>query len=328
MGEGVVEGIIKEREENGAYTHLYEFCDRTKPFGMNRTAVEALVRAGAMDSIDPNRRKLLNHVDGALQYADQQNRSRLAGQADLFGTDENGPTRVTYPALPECDMPSRADNLSMEKEVMGIYVSDHPLRGHERTIATNASHTCAAAMELEDGTPVKLAGVIAKYRTIVTKSEGKKMASLVLEDFSGQIGAIAFPATFEKLREFLVKDTVVSMTGFTMHREMRGEKSIEIRIEDVKPLEATLLPIEGGPSKAAGLVTITIWRATERQMFNLRRLIEEHPGDYEVLIQIMVGSNPLPICISSHVNPTDSFCRAVCEGLTRCELDVKHHLEG
>jgi DNA polymerase-3 subunit alpha len=320
VGEGVVEGIIKEREENGPYRHLYEFCDRTKPYGINRTAVEALVRAGAMDSIDPNRRKLLNHVDGALQYADQQNRQRLAGQADLFGGDD-GPTHVSYPSLPECDAPTRSENLAMEKEVMGIYVSDHPLRGHERTIYQNSSHTCAAALELEDGIPVKLAGVIAKLRTIVTKSEGKKMASLVLEDFTGQVGAIAFPATFEKLREVLVKDSVVQLTGFTMHREMRGEKSVEIRIEDIKPLEASLLPAEGN-SKAAGLVTITIWRATERQMFNLRRLIEEHPGDYEVLIQIPGFA---PLYIPHHVNPTRTFGNAVCEGLTRCELEVTHH---
>ncbi|AIE87180.1 DNA polymerase III subunit alpha [Fimbriimonas ginsengisoli] len=323
VGEGVVEGIIKEREENGPYRHLYEFCDRTKPFGLNRTALEALVRAGALDSIDPNRRKLLNHVDGALQFADQQLKERLSTQSSFEFLVDSGPAHTSYPTLPECDMPSRGDNLSMEKEVMGIYVSDHPLRGHERTILQNGSHTCAAALELDDSHPVKLAGVIAKLRTIVTKAEGKKMASLVLEDFTGQVGAIAFPATFEKLRESLVKDSVVQITGFMMHREMRGEKSVEVRIEDIKPLEASLLPVDG-PSRAAGKVSLTIWRATEREMFNLRRLIEEHPGDYELFIQIMVGSTPQMLPVPHHVNPTQTFCTAICEGLTRAELDVTH----
>ncbi|HWD38706.1 MAG TPA: DNA polymerase III subunit alpha, partial [Fimbriimonas sp.] len=79
VGEGVTEGIIKDREENGPYLHLYEFAERTKQFGMNRTALEALIRAGALDTIEPNRKKLLNVADGALQFADLQNRSRLAG---------------------------------------------------------------------------------------------------------------------------------------------------------------------------------------------------------------------------------------------------------
>jgi len=324
VGEGVVEGIIKEREENGPYKHLFEFCDRTKPFGINRTAVEALVRAGALDSIDSNRRKLLNHVDGALQYADQQNKQRLAGQADLFGGDDSGPSHVVYPPLPDCDPPNRSENLSMEKEVMGIYVSDHPLRGMERTIYQNASHSCATALEMDDSTPVKMAGVIAKLRTIVTKSEGKKMASIVLEDFSGQIGAIAFPATFEKLKEVLVKDRVVQMTGFIMHREMRGEKSVEVRIEDIRPLEESLLPLESS-HKSAGVLTVTIWRATERETHNLRKLFEDHPGDYEVLVQIMRDGNPSPYYLTQHINPTPSLCSAVCEGLTRCEIALKHN---
>src|SRR6476620_6446859 len=83
VGAGIVEGIIKDREENGDYKHLFEFAERTKPYGMNRTALEALIRAGALDTIDKNRRKHLSHVDGALAYADQMNRSRLAGQDSL-----------------------------------------------------------------------------------------------------------------------------------------------------------------------------------------------------------------------------------------------------
>ena len=164
---------------------------------MNRTALEALVKAGALDGIDKNRRKLLDHVDGALAYADQMNRSRLAGQDSLFGGD-SGPQSMSMPVLPEMDMPGRSENLAMEKEVMGIYVSDHPLRGHERTVMQHCSHTVAQTLELGENEYVKLAGVIAKMRTIITKAEGKKMASIVLEDFTGQIVAIAFPATYEK----------------------------------------------------------------------------------------------------------------------------------
>jgi DNA polymerase-3 subunit alpha len=323
VGEGVVESIINERNENGPFTHLFEFCDRTKPGGMNRTALEALVRAGALDSIDRNRKKLLNHVEAALQYADSQNRSRLAGQADLFGGDD-GPQSVSFPPLPECDPAGRSENLAMEKEVMGIYVSDHPLRGHERLIQQSATHTCAQAIESDENTFVRLAGVIAKLRTIVTKSEGKKMATIVLEDFSGQIGAIAFNKTYEKFLDVLVKDSVVQLAGYAMHREMRGEKSVEIRIEDIKPLEPGLDLGYTGGGGAAGTVTISIWKATEKQMRWLRQLVDDHPGDYECVIQVMHGSGCTPIYLVQHVNPTDAFCTAVCEGIMRCEVDVQH----
>ncbi|MGL1442122.1 hypothetical protein ACSTJB_23680, partial [Vibrio parahaemolyticus] len=89
-----------------------------KPAGINRTAVEALVRAGAFDGIEPNRRKLLNVVDGALQYADNMNRQRLAGQDSLFGED-SGPGFTALPVLPDAETPTRTEKLAMEKEVMG-----------------------------------------------------------------------------------------------------------------------------------------------------------------------------------------------------------------
>lgn len=324
VGEGIVEAIVQDRNANDPYRHLYEFCERTKPFGMNRTALEALIRAGAMDSIDPNRKKLLNYVDGALQFAEQQNRQRLAGQADLFGGGDSGPNRTAYPPLPECEMASRGENLAMEKEVMGVYVSDHPLRGHERTISQNSTFTCAAALELDDGAPVKLAGVLAKVKPIVTRNGGKKMASVVLEDFSGQIGAIAFSAVFEKLRDVLVKDTVVQMSGYVIHQEMRGEKSVEVRIEDIKPLEESLLVLEAH-STAPGTVVIKIWRATERQMYMLRKLIDEHPGDYEVKIRLMPDGECEPFSITKHVNPTNILLESVQNILTRCEVELVHH---
>ncbi len=328
VGEGLVEGLITERTENGPFIHLFELCARTKAAGMNRTALEALIRAGALDGIDPNRKKHLNAAEGALQYAEQLNRSRLAGQVSLFEKDAAEPAASHCPPLPEFEPPSRSERLAMEKEVMGIYVSDHPLRGHERTVTQHATHTVAATAELEENSFVKVAGVIAKYRTIITKSEGKRMATVVLEDFTGQIGAIAFPATYEKLKEVLVKDSVVQVSGYVMHRELRGEKSIEIRIEDVKPLEPTLDLGPTGGGGAAGTVKIRLSRATERQVVRLRTILEEFPGDYQVMLQITPEENHLPFYPIHHVNPSDTFLRAIKESLVRGDVSVEHEADG
>src|SRR6185369_1243360 len=135
-----------------------------------------------------------------------------------------------------------------------IYVSDHPLRGLERLLKTSASHSCISIEETPEGTFVKLAGVIANLRTIVTKNTGEKMASLVLEDFTGQATGIVFSKTYQKLKDILGKDTVVQLTGYVMHRERGSERSIEIRVEDVKLLEPGLdlgPSAEGPPPKLA-----------------------------------------------------------------------------
>ncbi len=322
VGEGIVDAMLVDREENGRYAHLYEFCERNKAAGINRTAVEALIRAGALDSIDINRNKLLAHVEGALQFAEMQHRAKLAGQDSLFG-EGDGPASASYPMLPETDRATRSETLAMEKEVMGIYVSDHPLRGLERTIGQNSTHSCATALEADDGAFLRLAGVIAKMKTIVTKAEGKRMASLTLEDFSGQIGLTVFPATYEKLRDVLQKDSVVQVTGYLSHREMRGEKLVEVRVDDVKPLEGSLELGFDGPSSAAGTVTILVRRATTSQVSELKRLVDDHPGDYQVIVQVASGNMSIPVYLVQHVNPTETFVRAVRKGLVAGEIEVE-----
>ncbi|RYG38205.1 DNA polymerase III subunit alpha, partial [bacterium] len=323
VGEGLVEAIIADRKANGPFIHLFEFCDRTKPCGINRGALEALIRAGALDSIERNRQKLLNHVEGALHYGDLQNKDRLAGQAGLFGEADSSTPAASLPMLVECDPPSRNDCLTMEKEVMGIYVSDHPLRGHERTLANAATSNCASVAEMDENTHVKLAGVIAKLRPIVTKSEGKRMATIVLEDFSGQASGIVFPATYEKLKDKLLKDTIVKLSGSVMHREMRGEKSVEIRIDDVSPLDP-VLEMDSRPGGSAGMVTIAIPRATEAELRHLRQLIVEHPGDYECCLELRNGGGLIPIYLTQHISPNDAFLNAVRKGVVRCQVDIRH----
>ncbi len=321
VGQGVADGIILEREASGPFTHIFEFCERTKPHGMNKIALEAMVKAGALDSIDPNRKKHLAMLDAAVQFADQANRLKLAGQDSLFGGQPESSTNG-YPTIPECDKATRSEVLSMEKEVMGIYVSDHPLKGLERTIGRHATHSVTAALEADDNAFVKVAGVISKLKTIVTKSEGKKMATIVIEDFTGQIEGIAFPATYEKLRERLIKDSVVQISAHVMHREMRGEKSVDLRIDDINPIEPTLELGYTGGAGAAGTVRIEIERVAPSQLDCLKKLIEEHPGDYQVILQIMPETDYLPIYPTHHVKPSEAFLQAIRQCLLRGQVVV------
>ncbi len=307
VGEGVVEGIIAERKEGGPYKNLFEFCDRTKPHGLNRTAMDALVRAGALDHIEPNRRRLLNHTEAALQYAESQNRSRLAGQDSLFG-GQTGPQSVSYPILPDCPAPSRSERLAMEKEVMGIYVSDHPLRGHERTLQQASSHGCGVVAELEENTGIRLAGVIAGLKPVVTK-KGDRMATFVLEDFTGQTSLVVYPKTYDKFSDRLVKDTIVQVIGTVTAGRTEGSR--EVRVEEIKPLEASLDIAFADASNSAGTVTLQMRKATETQLRRLRHVIDDHPGDYEMMLHIITGNDNIPVVLVQHVNPVDTFKKAI-----------------
>jgi DNA polymerase III subunit alpha len=326
VGDGVVEAIIKERAENGPFTHLYEFCERVRPHGMNRTALDSLVRSGALDSIDTNRAKLLEYVDGALVFADNMTKNRLAGQDSLFGDGDDAVLAVSYPPLPDCDPFGRTEKLAMEKDVMGIYVSDHPLRGLERVLARQATHTCASIEEMDEGQSVKLAGVIAQARTILTKS-GKKMMSLTLEDFSGVARCIVFAGTLEKLRDILIKDTVVTIQGEITINERGGERTAEIRLFEAKPLEATLELAAADEGPMPGSLVIKISRATETQIRNFRQLLVDHPGDHEVFVQMEPFTEYLPISLQVMIKPTDILLRELRRMFGRESVEVQEHQE-
>jgi len=323
VGDGIAEAIIKERSD-GAFTHLYEFAERLKPYGLNRTAFEALVKGGALDSIDPNRRKMLEYLDAALSFADSANRDRLAGQDSLFLGDSTGPSMPTYPELPSPEPHSRTETLAMEKEVLGIYVSDHPLRGYERMIQLAAKNTCASIQELEEGTKVKIAGVIANLKSIVTKSKGERMATLTVEDFSGQAMVTVFPATYQKCLDYLLRDSVVKISGQVMHRERQnGDKTIEVRLEEIEPMEPAMNFSNGHQHEdIAGLVEIQVHKATQEQLRELRDLMREYKGQFEVAVQVMPRESHLPIFVPYAVAPTQDFKERVKRTLSIAEVVV------
>jgi DNA polymerase-3 subunit alpha len=325
VGDGIVEAIIKDREANGPYTHLFEFCERVRPHGMNKTALDALIKSGSLDSIEANRAKLNEHADGAMVFADNLAKSRAAGQDSLFLGEAEDVTATNYPILPETEPYGRSEKLAFEKEVLGIYVSDHPLRGLERVLQKAATNTCASIEEAEEGSKVKLAGVIASARTILTKS-GNKMLSMTLEDFTGVARCIVFAGTLEKFSSTLIKDQVVTITGEVVVNERQGEKTSEIRLFEAKPLEGSLDIDLQNLADQTGLY-VKISRSTKSDLNNFRRLIQDHPGDHEVFIQMLPESDYLPIPLGMMVKPSDVLCGEIRRLFGKESVDVRSHAE-
>ncbi|GMV87167.1 MAG: DNA-directed DNA polymerase [Chthonomonas sp.] len=293
VGAGLVEGILAERggypgdPEYKPFTHLYEFCERTRHHGMNKTALEAMIRVGAFDSIEPNRNALLHVAEGAMAYAESVTRDRAVGQDSLF--DQGAATETTtqrhYPPIPPADPPTRSVNLAWEKDALGIYVSDHPLRGYRMALRRVATHECAVIPEAPDGEQVRLAGVIASLRITTVKKSGERMATLVLEDFSGQVEVCVFPRTYARVKDRLEKDSVVKLRGAVRHQERAGNKTVDVRLDEVEPLgeEPDIGPNGADDAK----LVIQIDRAKARQLIGLKDLASRYRGTTELVLQVM-----------------------------------------
>lgn len=317
--------LIEEREEK-PYRHMYEFAERTRPFGLNKTAMDALVKSGALDSMEPNRAILLENLEGALAFGDLSLREKLAGQDSLFG-EGDGSAKLAYPTLPHSEPLDKSQVLAMEKEVMGVYLSDHPLRGYERALTRHSTHSCSSVVEQDEQVTVRLAGVVANVREIVTRSKGERMATIVLEDLSGQASCTLFPATYLKFKGLVSKDSVVRLKGTISHRERPGsggEKQIEVLVDEMAFLPAP--DPETEPDAAIeGTVYVRILRATKAQLQSFVKLVEAFPGSYEVLVQFSENANAQPIVLVHRVSPSEEFLSRARTSLSHAEVQVVSH---
>lgn len=320
VGEGLVRKIVEERE-NAPFEHLFDFCDRLRQAGLNKGSLEALIRAGALESIDKNRFKLLNAAEGALIFADNANRSRIVGQDSLFG--EATELALELPVLPETPAPDRSDILKMEKETMGIYISDHPLRGYEFTLRSAGTHNCANVLEMENPQRVSVAGLLSQVQVRPSQRTGALVARITLEDFTGQVGGFAFGDTVSKLQGVLEKDKVVLVEGRVKfdERSQAAERIPEIQIFDVKELPAPVY-VESNDDSVEGRIMVNIKLAKVSQLERLRQLVESNPGDYEVVLNFMGANGFSPIILLNRVNPSDEVLRMMRRFLDDAEIDV------
>jgi DNA polymerase-3 subunit alpha len=299
---------------------------------LNRVALEAMVKAGALSPLDRNPARLYEHIDGGLVFADNMIKSKQAGQDSLFFSESaSSPDsfNTVYPELPQIDKWSRTQTLAFEKDVMGVYLSDHPLKGLELDIEAQSTHTCAVIEELEDQSRIQIAGVIAGLRTSITKSKGEKMANIILEDFSGQCSVTIFPATYAKFQEQIRKDTVVKVSGVIMHSQRFsgvGEKRIEVRAEEIAPLEINQGSVETDDDDSfLGHVTINISRASRTQLESLREVIEASPGSFRLRLRIGTNGSTQVLTLMHPVDNSDEFVQKVKDSVFGCKVAVVEH---
>jgi DNA polymerase-3 subunit alpha len=284
VGEGLVAHIVAERDNGGPFRDFYDFCERVDPVVLNKRTLESLIKAGAFDSLGHPRKGLLMVFEQIIDRTLVRRRESELGIMSLFAPppgEGGGPSfddsRVPIPDL-ELD---KGQKLAFEKEMLGLYVSDHPMMGAEASLRR---HTDATIAELKDpassgmvreGEVRVVGGVVTGLSRRYTK-RGELMASFTLEDLQSALDVLVFPKTMQEYGNLLDDDAIVCVRGRV---DSRDDETKLICMEVTRPEIAT----DGGPPLR---LQLPLGAMTDSVVTSLRRLLVEHPGDSQVFLHV------------------------------------------
>ncbi len=318
VGEGAVDSVLAIRADSGRFTSFFDFCRRVDLHKVNKRMLEGLIKAGAFDSLGAKRSQLMAMLDHGIEDGAAAQQERERGQTSIFGEELNGDGSAhghIEPALPNVPEWDQAQRLKYERELTGFYITAHPLARYEATIHALATATTVGIAELSDGKEVRLCGIIATVKSMLTK-KGDRMAYMTLEDLQGTVEVIVFPDLFKTVGELIAPERLIRVTG-TIDR---GDKGTKIRGTKIEPLADV---------QTQSIKRIHIRLATKPEVKDqLPRLLDvfkRHPGATAVSLTFRTESAleaetaPLPHLT---VSATESFLADVEEVLGKGALSL------
>lgn len=261
VGVGAIESVVAERTEGGAFKSLQDFTTRVDIRQCNRRVIESLIKAGAFDSLGFGRRRLFEAIDKALELGAKVARQRNSAQLSLLGGMEE---EYLPDILDDCAEWNDEEMLGFEKELLGFYLSSHPLAHYERELASLGPVSIAKLAGCPNGSSQIVAGLIVAMRQIQDRRE-RDMAFVTLEDQSGQVEVVVFADTFARAEFILFKGTVVAVLG-----------KLQLEEQGVKILANKVYPIEEAPLRLAKSIHMRVSRkmmADDTRMNELYELI-------------------------------------------------------
>ena len=291
VGEAAMEAAIAEREANGPFTSMEDFCSRVDSKKMNKKGLECLVKCGAFDFTGMERAQLFSEIDGAMAAAASAHRDKAAGQVSMFDVFETAP-KPARKAGSTVQPWKQAEKLAFEKELLGFYVTGHPLDEYRPALESGKFVPIATLPEQEDKSSVTIAGALTTVERRFTKRDSKPFAIVTLEDLTGSLEVMIWSETFTKTQSFLVQGAVVSITGKLDLRE----EGPRLTANEIKPVPK--------PTSSEKPLVLTLDRtiAKPRDLDVIRDIIWQNPGNRRVILRL-IGGDAQPL----RLIPSDEF---------------------
>ena len=284
LGEGAIRQLIEVRSSDGPFRSLADLCDRLPSQALNRRALESLIHCGALDALEPgaNRAQLMADLDLVLEWASSRARDRASGQGNLFDlmasaaadAPAGGDGSTAPRAAAVADYPP-AEKLKLEKELLGFYLSDHPLRQLSGSVRLLSPIALASLEEQADKARVSAVVMVPELRQVTTR-KGDRMAVLQLEDLTGSCEAVVFPKAYARLADHLMVDARLMLWASVDRRDER----VQLIVEDCRSLDDLQLLLVDLPAEQAGDIAV---------QHRLRECLTRHrPAQDEVGVRVPV----------------------------------------
>jgi DNA polymerase-3 subunit alpha len=280
VGETAARTIIRARDEGGAFTSIWDFVERVDPQAVNKRALEALVKCGALDSSGDARKGMLEVLEQALSWGQKQASDRLLGQASIFdlGDGIDAAPKHHPPIAP--DEFEKPELLKLEKETLGLYVSEHPLHAIRDQLRRKTDCTLAELERRRDGETVSVAGIISSIKQLTTK-KGDPMVFLRLDDVTGGAEVVVFSSVYAQVRPLLEPDRIIVVKGRTDHKE--GE---------VKLLAQEVAAFEAVAERREVRLKVDARRVKAGVVRDLAVLVRDFPGESQVIVSVETSLGP------------------------------------
>ena len=306
LGQGAIESIVKEREKNGFFKSIFDFCKRVDLRQINRKVLESLIKCGAFDGFGARRSQLMAVVERALEIGANDQREKAAGQISFFdmaGADQGG-FGEDAEMLPDIKEWARNEILAYEKQYLGFYLSGHPLEHYQAETGKFSDYTSKTIQGASEGQMVKMVGMIKAVKLTNTRKTNERMALARIEDVEGELETVIFPKTYIKVADLLTDGQVLVVVGKVSHRE----DSVNIIVEDLKRVEDIYKSIKAINLNVAGV--------DETGLVKLKDKLARFPGQVPVYLRLNTKSfKGVDILVGKdlHVQPSENLLSEIKE---------------
>ncbi len=276
VGDTAIQSVIEARTRLGRFENIFHFCENVDLRLLNKRVLDSLIKAGALDSLGARRAQMMAVLDRAMELGARRQREAQSGQHGLFaqGGEREPPRPLDLPAVPEWP---EAERLSGEKEVLGFYVTGHPLEKYSSQLASMTRHDTASLENLAPDTTVTLGGILRNLRVRPSR-KGDLWASAQLEDMRGSAELLVFPQALQQLKAVLKPDAALLIKGRVRHEENSAPRVV---VSEARPLEAAV------NGKTELHIRLDLDLVPETLADDIAALLAAYPGDNPVLIELV-----------------------------------------